>query len=203
MKRRGSSCGWVRITWSYWSPNAWVCTAAAATSVRYDQLTLIPPSDGYHCGICTQRFSIAFGWVFRVSKCYRLIFTPHAAEWHKQQPFELQIGIKKKCMIQTMTFMPVEIKEMSSNVSLPPPCYENVRKLAKIAPFPVSKKVHFLRMEDWVCVTVKELSQRVEIRLMVGAVTQRVYWELLCLWHPGFEFSPGYVQVLFIFQCNI
>lgn len=110
---------------------------------------------------------------------------------------------KKKRMIQTMTLMPVEIKEMSSNVNLPPPCYENVRKLPKIAPFPVSNKVNFLRKEGWVCVTVIELSQRVEIRLMVGAVTQRVYWEVLCLWRPGFEFSLGYVPVLYIFQCNI
>lgn len=133
---------------SYWSPNAQVCTAAAATSARYDQLTLILPSDGYHCGICTQRFSVAFAWVFRVSKCYRLIFTPHATAWHKQQSFELQIGIKKTRMIQTMTLMPVEIKEMSSNVNLPPPCYENVRKLPKIAPFPVSNKVHFLWKES-------------------------------------------------------
>ncbi len=146
---------------SYWSPNARVCTAAAVTSPRYDQLTLILPSDGYHCGICTHRFSVTFAWVFRVSKCYRLIFTLHATAWYKQQSFELQIGIKKTCMIQTMTLMPVEIKEMSSNVNLPPPCFENVRKLAKIAQFQVSNKVLFLRMEGWVCVTVKELSHRV------------------------------------------
>ncbi|KAL1270157.1 hypothetical protein QQF64_032446 [Cirrhinus molitorella] len=82
----------IEIKVSTFSPNARVCSAAAAASMRYDQLTLIPPSDGYHCGICTQRFCVASAWVFRVSKCYRLIFTPHAADRHKRQSFELQIG---------------------------------------------------------------------------------------------------------------
>lgn len=94
------------------------------------------------------RGSVAFAWVFRVSKCYRLIFTPHAADKHKRWSFELQIGIKKKRMIQTMTLMLLEIKEMSSNVNLPPPCYENVRNLAKNAQFPVSKKVFFFKCDN-------------------------------------------------------
>lgn len=56
-------------------------------------------------------------------------------------------------MIQTMTLMPVEIKEMSSNVNLPPPCYENVRKLAKIALF-LAKKFFLIRMEGQVSDTI-------------------------------------------------
>lgn len=63
-----------------------------------------------------------------------------------------------------MTLMPVEIKEMSSNVNLPPPCYENVRKLAKIALFPVSKKVFFFfffRMEGRVSDTINYCARTV------------------------------------------
>lgn len=64
----------------------------------------------------------------RVSKCYRLIFPPRAANRHKRRSFELQIGIKNPCVIQTMALMSAEIKEMSSNVNLPPPCHENAEK---------------------------------------------------------------------------
>lgn len=75
----------------YWSPNARVCATAACGMIS-------SPWSSHLMTITVafvHRGSVAFAWVFRVSKCYRLIFTPHATDKHKRWSFELQIGIKK------------------------------------------------------------------------------------------------------------